>query len=110
MLSFRCAVCLFSFQMKQFVYLTWSELLDTTLAGTGVDRQEVFEPGDLWVGDAAGSTQHGGRPRPFHHLQLGTHVYTGEAKWQQVLWKDADKRKAIRIYSKLVSSNQEWTF
>lgn len=79
-------------QMTKKMCLTWSELFDATLAGGGVDRQEVFEPGDLWVGDATGGAQHGGRPRPLHHLQLGTHVYAREAKWQQVLWKDEDKR------------------
>lgn len=113
MIIFRCAflVCLFVcfiFQWKVWqqlhVCLTWSELFDTTLAGTGVDRQEVFEPGDLWVRDAAGSTQHGGRPRPFHHLQLGTHVYTGEAEWQLVLWTDADERKVIRMCSTIQNS------
>ena len=97
MLSFRCTVCLLISKWNYLtitppsIYLTWSELFDAALAAAGVHGQEVFEPGDLRVGDAAGGAQHGGRPRPLHHLQLGTHVYTGEAKWQQVLWKDEEK-------------------
>lgn len=73
--------------LEALVRLTWSELFDATVTGAVVDREEIFEPGDLWVRDATGSTQHGGCPRPLHHLQLGTHVYTGEAEWQQVLYK-----------------------
>lgn len=76
--------------------LTWSELFDATLAGAGVDRQEVFEPGDLGVRDATGSAQHGGRPCPLHHFQLRAHVYTREAKWQQVLWKHQEKEKSMK--------------
>lgn len=71
---------------------TRSELLDATLAGAGLHGQEVFEPGDLRVRDAAGGTQHGGRPGPFHHLQLGAHVDAGEAERQQVLCNDPDDR------------------
>lgn len=65
--------------------LTRSELFDAALAGAGVHRQEVFEPGDLRVGDATGGAQHGGRSGPLHHLQLRAHVDAGEAKGQQVL-------------------------
>lgn len=67
--------------------LTRAELLDATLAGAGVHGQEVLEPGDLRVGNAAGGAEHGGGPGALHHLQLGAHVDAGEAEGQQVLWK-----------------------
>lgn len=75
--------------------LTGSELFDAALTGAGLHGQKVFEPGDLWVGDAAGGAQHGGRPGPFHHLQLGAHVDAGEAKRQQVLCKRPGGHKTM---------------
>lgn len=76
------------------IHLTWSELFDAPLAEAGVHRQEVFEPGDLWVRNTTGSTQHGGCLGSLHYLQLGTHVYTGKAEWQQILCKDEEKNKS----------------
>lgn len=86
------------------VFLTWSKLFDATLARAGLHGQEVFKPGDLWVRDAAGSAEHGGRPRPLHHLQLGTHVYAREAKWQQVLCWEGDKERNIKNLYRLTVS------
>lgn len=92
MLSFSNTICLLICKLTNLlICLTWSKLFDATLAGAGIDREEVFEPWDLWVRDAAGSAQHGGCPCPLHHLQLRTHVYAGEAERQQVFWKDGDK-------------------
>lgn len=65
--------------------LTWSELFDPPIAHTGINRQEVFEPGDLRVGVTACSAEHVGCASAFHHLQLGTHVNVGEAWRKQVL-------------------------
>lgn len=64
---------------------TWSQLFDAPVAAADVHRQEVFEPVDLRVGVSAGRTQHRGRARPFHNLQLGPHVDGGEAVWDLVL-------------------------
>lgn len=65
--------------------LTWSELFDPPIARTGINRQEVFEPGDLRIGVAACSAEHVGCAGAFYHLQLGTHVNVGEALRKQVL-------------------------
>ena len=54
----------------------------------GVDGEEVFEPGDVGVGVAAGGTEHGGGARSLHHFQLWAHVYGGEPRGQLVLWKE----------------------
>lgn len=62
-------------------------MFDSSIAAINVDRQEVFEPGDLWVGVPAGGTKHGGSARSLHHLQLWTHVYGREAVRDLVLWK-----------------------
>ncbi len=68
-------------------FFTWTELLDSSTAAVNVDRQEVFEPGDLRVGVPAGGTEHGSSARSLHHLQLRAHVYGGEAVRDLVLWK-----------------------
>lgn len=97
MLSFSKTICLrISIWTNLLICLTWSQLFDAALAGAGIDREEVLEPRDLRVGDATGSAQHGGCPCPLHHLQLGTHVYAGEAEWQQVFWRDGDRKRVQR--------------
>ena len=65
--------------------LTGAQLFDSAVTCVGVDGQEVLVPGDLWVGVPAGRTQHGGRPGPLHHLELGAHVDVREPGGKQVL-------------------------
>lgn len=66
-------------------YFTWTELFYAAIAAADVHRQEVFEPVDLGVRVAAGSTQHCGSTSPLHYLQLGPHIYGGESMWDLVL-------------------------
>lgn len=66
--------------------ITWSELFDAAVVVTGVDREEVFEPGNVWVGVTASSTEHGGGTSALHHLELGAHIYGGETWGQLILW------------------------
>lgn len=94
--------------MNVCVCLTWSELLDAALAQARVHGQKVFEPGDLRVGDAAGCTQHGGCLRPLHHLQLGPHVDAGEAKWQQVLWRNGESWRSEITGTNNIKDSQAW--
>ncbi len=76
-----CLLCIYR------VLFTWTELLDSSIAAVNVNRQEVFEPGDLRVGVPAGGTEHGSSARSLHHLQLRAHVYGGETVRDLVLWK-----------------------
>lgn len=48
--------------------VTWSQLFDSPVVVTGVDGQEVFEPGNVRVGVAAGGAEHRGGTGAFHHL------------------------------------------
>lgn len=74
---------------------TWSQLLNAPIAATNIHRQEIFEPVDLWIGVSAGCTQHCSRTRSFHNLQLGAHVYGGEAVWYLVLCKTDKHTSAL---------------
>lgn len=85
-----CLLCVYR------VLFTWTELLDSSIAAVNVDRQEVFEPGDLRVGVPAGGTEHGSSSRSLHHLQLRAHVYGGEAVRDLVLWKTHTHTKPQR--------------
>lgn len=77
---------------------TWSELFNASVVVGGVDREEVFEPGDVWVRVAAGSAKHGGGACSLHHFQLWAHVYSGETRGQLVLCKQVRDRMAdVRV-------------
>lgn len=80
----RLPVPSLSFQQRK---PTWSELFNASVVVGGVDREEVFEPGDVRVGVTTGSTKHGGSARSLHHFQLWAHVYGGETSGQLVLWR-----------------------
>ncbi len=66
--------------------ITWSELFDAAVVVTGVDREEVFEPGNVRVRVTASSAEHGGGTGALHHLELRAHIYGGETWGQLILW------------------------
>lgn len=78
---------------------TWSELLDASIVVGGVDGQEIFEPGDIWVRVAAGGTEHGGRASSLYHFQLGAHVNGGETSRQLVLCENREETIAVSSLS-----------
>lgn len=69
--------------------ITWSKLFDASVVVTRVDWEEVFEPGNVWVGVPASSTEHGGGTGALDHLELRAHVYGGETCGQLILWNTA---------------------
>ncbi len=80
--------CFFSSVTEQSARreITWSELFDAAVVVTGVDREEVFEPGNVWVWVTASSAEHGGGTGALHHLELRAHIYGGETWGQLILW------------------------
>lgn len=75
------------------VCCTWSQLFNAAIAAADVHREEVFEPVNLWVRVAACRAQHRSGARSLHDLQLGSHVYGGEAMRYLVLCaKDINKQ------------------
>lgn len=75
---------------------TWTQLFYAAIAAADVHREEVFEPVNLWVRVAACCAQHCSGTRSLHNLQLGPHVYGGEAMRYLVLC-DKDRNKQPNI-------------
>lgn len=92
---------------------TWTQLFDPSLTESRFHRQKVFKPGDLWIRNTAGSTQHGRRSSSLHHLQLRTHVNAGKTKRQQILCTEEKKRcvkcvsEAERRYAKPIKHKKQ---